>query len=102
MTLGGAVSNCFASVGNLGDDSVALFATEFTMGGVEILFFVNVKDLYAIGFFEPHKSGILMTGETAVLIQAKRVAGPEGQKINCEDQGEKKYLPNHLAYKLSG
>jgi hypothetical protein len=102
MALGSAVSSCFASVGYLGDDSVALSATKFTMGGVEILFFVNVEDPNSIAFFEPHQSGILMTGETAVLIQAKGVSRPERQEVSSEDQGEKKYLPNHLAFKLSG
>jgi hypothetical protein len=71
MTLSGAVSPGFASVGNLGDYSVALFATKLTMKGVEILFFVDVEDLDSIVLFESHQSRILMTGEAAVLIQAK-------------------------------
>jgi len=55
------------------------------MGGVKILFFGNVKDLDSIGFFQPHESRILMTGETAVLIEAKTLTRPERQEVNCED-----------------
>ena len=85
MTAGGAVGTCFAGMGNLGDGSVALFAANFAMGGVEILFFGNVKDLDSITFFQPHESGVLVTGETAVLIKAKGVTRPERQEVNCED-----------------
>ena len=93
MTLAGAVSNCFASVGNLGDYSVALFAAKLAMGGVEIFLLGNVEDLNSIFFFEPHQSGVLMTSETAVLIQAKGVTRPERQEINSENQRNRNELP---------
>jgi hypothetical protein len=89
MTLGGAVGICLASVGNLGDGSVALCATKFAMRGVEILLFGNVEDLDSIVFFEPHQSRVLMAGETAVLIQAKGVTRPEREEIKREDKREK-------------
>ena len=85
MTAGGAVGTCFAGMGNLGDYSVALFAANFAMGGVEILLFGNVEDLNSIFFFEPYQAGVLMTSETAVLIKAKGVTRPERQEVNCED-----------------
>ena len=64
---------------------MTLFAAKFTMGGFVILFFVNVEDPDSIAFFQPHQSGVLMTGKTAVLIQAKGVTRPERQEINSED-----------------
>jgi hypothetical protein len=85
MTFSGTVSVCFACVGNLGDGSMALLATEFTVRRSEKLFFINVEYLDPILFLEPYKSRILMAGETAFLIQAKALTRAEKQEIPCKD-----------------
>lgn len=85
MTFSGAVSACFARVGNLGDGSMALPATKFTMRWSEKLFFINVEYLDPIRFLEPYEARVLMAGETAFLVQAKALTRPDKQEITRKD-----------------
>jgi hypothetical protein len=44
-----------------------------------------VEYLDPIRFLEPHKSRVLMAGETAFLIQAKALTRPDKQEITRKD-----------------
>ena len=81
MTFSGAVNFCLAGVRNLPNCEMALPAAKLTVRGVEKLFLVNMEHSKPVRLFKPYKSRVLVTGETASLIQGKAVIRHRRNKI---------------------